>query len=278
MVFAASMAQISNPADPSARIVLNHSMAAIFANEVRLLYRMSRPAYAGTLINALIVVFALWNVTPRPLLMVWLVLVTAITTACFALYKAYFARAERANAAQVWANRYIIGATVMGCMWGLLGSVLLPEAEIPHQFLIVFLVGGMVASALVALTPVKAAFLGFMLPALLPLTIAIFVQGSNMHVFMGVLLLVFAAVMLVTFPIMHETHASSLRARFENSELLARLSQVNRDAAEANRQMAEQLGQQKKTEEALQRSTERLAALLDASPLAMVVLDADAVV
>jgi diguanylate cyclase (GGDEF)-like protein/PAS domain S-box-containing protein len=159
----------------------------------------------------------------------------------------------------------------MGCLWGLLGSVLLPAGEIMHQFLIVFVVGGMVASALVVLTPVRAAFLGFMLTALLPLAFAVFVQGGNIHIFMGVLLLVFTGVMLGTFPIMHGTHVNSLRMRFENSELVARLSQANHDSAEASRQLTEQIQHGKKSEEALQQSTVRLEALIEASPLAIIV-------
>ncbi|MBI4192304.1 MAG: EAL domain-containing protein [Betaproteobacteria bacterium] len=265
------MAQISNTAGTSVSSGPDHGEAAIYADQVRLLYRLSRPGYAGTLINALIVMFALWNVAPRLLLGVWLVLVTAIITARFSLYKAYSAREPQPQMAQLWANRFITGAAAMGCMWGLLGSVLFPPGEILYQFLIVFLVGGMVASALVVLTPVKPAFLAFMLPALLPLTVAVFIQGGHLHVLMGVLLLVFAAVMLGIFPIMHETHVSSLRMRFENSELVARLAEANRQAVDANRQLTEQLERQKKIEEALRQSTARLEALIEASPLAIIV-------
>ena len=267
------MALISDTTGSAASVGLDDRTASIFGEQVRLLYRLSRPAYAGTLINAVIIVLALWNVTPLPWLAVWLALVTAVTTWRFALYKTYFARELHPPEAPAFANRFVAGAIAMGCLWGVLGSVLLPQGEIMHQFLIVFVVGGMVASALVVLTPIKPAFLGFMLPALLPLTITILLQGSQMHLFMGVLLLVFAAVMLGAFPIMHETHVASLRTGFENSELVARLSVANHEAAGSNRQMAEQIQQQKKIEEQLHQSTERVEALIEASPLAIIVQD-----
>jgi diguanylate cyclase (GGDEF)-like protein/PAS domain S-box-containing protein len=265
------MALISDTADTSARIEPGPGEAVIFGDQVSLLYRLSRPAYAGTLIIAAIIGLALWNVTPRPWLVIWLVLVVVVTTARYLLYKAYFAREPQPPLARSWAERFVAGAIATGCLWGLLGSVLLPAGEIMHQFLIVFAVGGMVASALVVLTPVRAAFLGFTLTALLPLTFAVFVQGSNIHIFMGVLLLVFTGVMLGTFPIMHGTHVNSLRMRFENRELVARLSQANRESGEANRQLTEQIQHGQKSEEALRQSTERLEALIEASPLAIIV-------
>jgi len=268
----------SHTADTSTGTGLNHGAAAIYADQVRLLYRLSRIGYAGTLINAMIIALVLWNVAEQGLLVTWLVLVFVVTTARYALYKAYSVREPPPPAAPAWANRFVVGATVMGGLWGMLGSVLLPQNELMHQFLIVFLVGGMVASALVVLTPVRAAFLGYMLTALLPLTFAVFMQGGTIHAFMGILLLVFAAVMLGTFPIMYRTYMLSLRMRFENSELVALLSAANHQAATTNRQMSDQLEKQRKIEEALQQSTERLSATIDASPLAIVVYDENAIV
>jgi diguanylate cyclase (GGDEF)-like protein/PAS domain S-box-containing protein len=77
---------------------------------------------------------------------------------------------------------------------------------------------------------------------------------------------------------MHETHVSLLRSRFENSTLVMRLSEANREAAEANRQMAARILEQKRIEDALQRSTARSEALIEASPLAIIVQDERGVV
>ena len=44
----------------------------VYAERVRQLYRLSRPAYVGALINASILVFALWGVVSSTLLGAWL--------------------------------------------------------------------------------------------------------------------------------------------------------------------------------------------------------------
>ena len=73
----------------------------------------------------MVIAVALRNVTPLPSLLGWVVLVTVVTTiARYLLFKAYFARPRQAEEAPLWANRFSVAALVMGCMWGLLGSVL----------------------------------------------------------------------------------------------------------------------------------------------------------
>ena len=270
------MALASNTADTPADSGFNHRAPEIFAEQVHLLYRLSKPAYAGTLINILVMALALWNVTPLRSLVIWIALVTAINTARYWLYKAYFARAPQPQEARLWGNRFVAGTIAMGSMWGVLGTVLQPQSEIAYQFLIVFLIVAMVASALVVLTPVKSAFVGFTLPALLPVTIAAFVLGGGSHFYLGVLLLVYLVVLIGTYPLMHQSHVASLRMRYENAELIERLSEANREAAEANRGMTEQLRQREQADEALRRSTLKLEALIDASPLGIVVYDVDA--
>ena len=251
---------------------------AVFAEQVKLLFRLSRPSYGDTLAVAIITTFGLWHVVPRLALIGWFALVVVITAARYLAYRRYVSSNPPAHEARAWANRFIFGAVAMGCAWGALGALLLPPGEIEFQVLIVFAIAAMVASALVMLTPIRAAFLGFMLPALVPLIVTVFAQGNQIHILMGSILTAFAAVMLTTSPLMHRTHVTSLRRRFENSELVTRLSAANRLAQDANGQLSDQLAEQKKIELALQQSSARLDAVIDASPLAIIVEDQHGVV
>ena len=263
------MAFTSDTAAAPAEAALSAGAPEIFAEQVRLLYRLSKPAYVGTLVNVMVIAMALRNVVPLPSLLIWVALVTMVTLARYLLFKAYFARPLPVEDAPQWANRFSVAALVMGCMWGLLGSVLMPQEEIMYQFLIVFLIVAMVSSALVVLTPLKLPLLAFSMPALLPVIFAMFVQGGDVHFYMGVLLLVFVAVLIGTYPITHETHVASLRMRLENNALIAHLS-------EANLRQTRQIEQQKITDEALRQSTQKLEALIAASPLGIAVFDMEA--
>ena len=94
----AEAAPLSEP-DP------DHTAAAVFSEQVRLIYRLSRPVYAGTLAVALIMLLVLWNTVPAAPLLGWFTLVIAITAARHLLHRRYTLR-EHAHEAGFWAKWY----------------------------------------------------------------------------------------------------------------------------------------------------------------------------
>ena len=268
------MARSKQPLElaPATSPAPDETAAAVFAEQVRLLYGLSRPAYGGTLAVALIVVAGLWGEVATSILGSWFALVAAATAARFVLYRQY-GTAEPARDARSWSTRFVLGAVAMGSLWGVLGSLLLAATDWYYQLLIAFVIAGLVASALVVLTPVKRAFIGFTLAALLPVIMAMYAHGDSIHVFTAAILTAFLAVMMAACPIMHRTHVASLRTRFENADLVKRLSAANQTADDAIGQLHSQLEDQKRIEQALQEATDRVEALIAASPLAIIEFD-----
>ena len=134
----------------------------VYAEQVRQLYRLSRPAYIGALINSSILIFALWGVVAPGLLGTWLSAMFMVTGARYLLYRAYQSIQPPDTEAVRWASYFVAGAGAAGLLWGIAGSVLYPVASLPHQFLVIFLVGGMTMAAMVILAPVPVAFFAFM--------------------------------------------------------------------------------------------------------------------
>ena len=66
------MAPTSQPLELVPNIKPDATATAVFAEQVRLLYRLSLSTYGGTLAVALIVTCGLWNVAPNALLAAWL--------------------------------------------------------------------------------------------------------------------------------------------------------------------------------------------------------------
>jgi diguanylate cyclase (GGDEF)-like protein/PAS domain S-box-containing protein len=240
----------------------------VYAEQVRQLYRLSRPGYLGTLISSSILVFALWGIVSSTLLGAWITAMFVVTGARFLLYRAYRGLNPPDADARRWVRRFVTGAAAAGVLWGIAGSVLYPESSLPHQFLVIFLIGGMIVAAMVVLGPVRQAFLAFMLPALLLLVTTVFAQGSALHTFMGVLILVLLGVVLGTSPILTQIVRESLRVRFENSELVEQLSQ-------ANSELTERIHTQQGVEEALRQTSQKFEALIDASPISIIARDRD---
>jgi diguanylate cyclase (GGDEF)-like protein/PAS domain S-box-containing protein len=239
---------------------------AVFAEQVRHLYRLSRHGYAGTLINAGVLTLVLWDLVVTPLLVAWAAAIVVVIGARYALYRAYFRAPRPPEEAPVWARRFVIGATVTGMLWGFVGSALFPTSSMPHQFLVIFLIGGMVISAMVVLAPLRQAFLAYMVPAMALVTGTVLAQGTQLHLFMGVLLIVFMAVMLGTGPVLTEMMRESLRIKYENAVLVERASQ-------ANRELSEHMRAQQRVEESLRQSEQRYRCMFDANPMPMWIRD-----
>ena len=238
----------------------------VYAEQVRLLYRLSRPGYLGTLVNSSILVFALWGIVSNTLLGAWLTAIFLVTGARYLLYRAHQGTNPPDAEARRWARRFVLGAGAAGLLWGVSGSVLYPASSLTHQFFVIFLIGGMVLAAMVVLGPVRQAFLAYALPAMLLLVATVFAQDTPLHTFMGVLILVLLGVALGTSPILTGMVRDSLRAKFENSLLVEQLSQ-------ANRELSERVGAQESAEEVLRQTSQQLEALIDASPISIMARD-----
>jgi signal transduction histidine kinase len=130
---------------------------------------------------------------------------------------------------------FTVGSGVAGMIWGLTGVLLFPSESVVHQIFLEFLLGGMAAGAVVALSPLLSAFLAFFLPTLLPITIQLFVQGTTVSIAMGLLMLCFAGVLLTMARHYHASLIQSLQLRFDNLDLVQSLSVAKEQAEAANR-------------------------------------------
>jgi len=240
----------------------------IHAQAVRHLYRLSRPGYAATLINSGVLVFALWGLIPAFLLGGWLCAIYATTAARYLLYREFLRISPPPAEARRWGRRFVVGAGVAGLLWGAAGAGLFPTSSVPHQFLLIFMIAGMVTGAMVVLAPVRHAFLAYALPALAMSTATVFAQGTSLHLFIGALLVVYLAVVVATGKAISDIMRESLRVRFENAALVSRMS-------DANRELSERIAEQQRFEEIMRQATQRFEALIEASPLAIIVCDAE---
>ena len=246
---------------------------AIYAEQVRQLYRLSRSTYAASILAAIVVVAAMWDaVAPLPLLL-WAGALVAIMGARFALYRAYLKRNPPDSQAQRWCAYFIAGAAAGGALWGILGSALYPSDAMPQEFLVIFIVGGMVITAVLVLAPIHNAFLAFLAPAMLPIIPAVFAQGTTVHFYMGIMLLVLMVVLLGTGPRVSEMIRDAIGMKFENTELVTQLSQSHAASRVANLQLNDQIYAQRVMAEELRQASQKLAALIEASPLAIIVRD-----
>jgi PAS domain-containing protein len=227
-----------------------------------------RPAYLGTVINAAIIVFALWGGCARRCSRLGAVL--AVIAARYVRTFLHLGEPQNADM-RAWARYFVIGAGAMGCSWGFSGPRSSPKS-ILHQFIVIFS-GGMAVSAMVILALLRRAF--FVCAARCSRGRYGFAQASTMHVFMGLLLVVFLGVLLGAGPMLSDIMLESLRVKFENAALLDQLSEAHSRSSVDNQDLTERFVSQQQTAEELRLASQKLEALVDASPLAIVLRDAE---
>jgi two-component system, sensor histidine kinase len=149
------------------------------AELVGLAYNQSPAAFIGTLLNGVIITWALWEVVSHFSLVVWLITLFVITAVRALLVWRYHSAAPDAD--QVWAWRLLLigGVAAAGLIWGAAGIVLFPSHS-PSQVLLMFLLGGMAVAAVVVLAPVISAFFVFIVLALTPIGVQFLLQGEQL--------------------------------------------------------------------------------------------------
>ncbi|CAI8782141.1 sensor histidine kinase [Methylocaldum szegediense] len=230
----------------------------IRAAQIKLLYQQVPSGLIATAINAAIVVLILWQEASRPLLSAWLLAIGASVYARYRLLRAY-ARANPTSAdATPWARSFLLGVAANGVLWGFAGYFLFVEHSYVHQLFLGFVLGGMVAGAMSTLSPFPKAFSLFLLPTLLPYTVRVLSHGGDVHLAMGVMLLLFASLMWMISERLHATVAESLRLRFDNLDLVSDLTSARDRQKAVNEALAVEIAEKQRAQCELQESCEKL--------------------
>lgn len=242
------------------------TQAALRDERVRLLYRLSRAGYVGTLLAALLVGVSAHGVLSPTALLAWLTAVAVVTAARLVIYRRFVALPAGGGGLAPWGRVFVAGALVMGGLWGWLAVLWLPHAGLAQQLLVVMVIAVMVVMAAVVLAPVRLACFGFALAALLPTVTVTLQQPGLVYQLVAGVQALFGLVVCTLAELMHRAHERELQLRCAQQRLVTQLSA-------ANAALRERVAAQGVTEEQLRSSTARLDALVDASPLAIVVQD-----
>lgn len=219
-------------------------MAAISASDgarlqtarVATLFEVARPAYVATLANAVILLVALWEPIPTPILVGWFAVLAAMTLARIAIQRQYL-RAASAGAPGKWEGRFAIGALAAGAVWAFPPAVFFSELDPLRQMAVVFVIGGSIIGAAGVYAPSITAFYGFSTLPFLAVMLQLATQTGRTYQLLALMVLVFGGVIVRVFRDIHGNVVRTLRTQIENQALLERLSTSEallRDAIESH--------------------------------------------
>ena len=143
-----------------------------------------------------------------------------------ALNRAYHMRRPGAEGAQRWEGYFCLASAGIGAAWGLTVMLLYPARAQLHEILIPFLIGSVAMGLPPALAPSPRSFACLILPIFAPMIGLLFSQGGAFNTSAGILILVFAAVLLALYLSSNRALTETLRFGRENESLLEQVKEA----------------------------------------------------
>lgn len=224
-------------------------------------------ALLASLFNGALVVAIFDGAVPRSHLVGWYALMLTMVAVRMVLWRRYLRHRHRWDAGTLrhWQRLAVVGSAISGLLWGAAGIAFgIATGEMGH-LVMGFLLGGMGAGAVAALTPVLPAFYAFLLPAVVPFALGLTVSGERPHLGMAAACVVYLFGIILLGRQFHQLLVQSLRLRFENTDLVRTLEERVRqrtDALEAiNARLSLDISERRRAEAALEQSAARQSAV-----------------
>jgi signal transduction histidine kinase/ActR/RegA family two-component response regulator len=226
----------------------------IRAAQVNLLYRQLPSALLATIVNAFILVAVLRNEVSQAFLIVWLLVVLLVASGRYAQRRAYLLRSSATVESPRWRDRHLYGVVANGVLWGIAGFFFFTSHSYIHQVFLAFVLMGMVSGSVSTLSPVRGAYLVFLLPALSPYAVRLLRYGDELHLAMAGMLILYVTMMAMIGHRLNVSVADSLRLRFDNLDLLDDLTLAKQRQELANQELAAQVAEKHSAQDALQKA------------------------
>jgi PAS domain S-box-containing protein len=218
-------------------------------------FSLSFAAALGGVICGLIIVVALWDSVSRANMLGWFIGFSALYASRQALAWAFHKASPSAAQILPWARWYSVGAIAIGLGWGVAGVLLFPTDTALHKSVLALFIAGATCVATVHHMPTTA-YLPVILAMLIPLSGRFFYQGGEDHVTVGVLILMYAAVLILIGRMMHSINTESLILRFANTDLVHSLQ-------EQKSELKAQIDERIRLEDAIRESEEKYRQLAE---------------
>jgi signal transduction histidine kinase len=208
--------------------------ARVATEQVRQLYRQGVFVLLANVFNAVIVTGALWHAVGHGLLLGWTAAMSIMAVIRWRLRHAYMAVPRVPSETGTWARRAVAGSCAAGVLWGMAGGLFPTEGSLVAQLVVVFVLGGMGASAAGTISCYLPAFYGYFLPSILPLVVKLAWLGDRAHLSLSAMAALFVVLMSGVARNISRALVASFRLRFENQDLVNDLARAKRDLLEVN--------------------------------------------
>ncbi len=203
----------------------------------------------------------------------WFLWATAVTFIRFITIVGYHRR-EPDSDPETWARLVIAANLLAGVQWGLLGTLLFPDASGYRQLFTIMVITCFVGGSVTAYAAVRGAHEALSIPATIPTAINLFFVQDGVHALEGVTALFFCFAIVFYARKMNSHATESFRLQMERDELLTLTGLLNEKLQRENRELAHRAAVRGMSVESARERAGRLETLFENSPLPQIECDA----
>jgi len=208
---------------------------------------------------------------------VWFLWATAVTFFRFMTIVAYRRRLPGSEP-RSWAQLVIAGNFLAGVQWGILGTLLFPEAHGYRQLFTIMVIICFVGGSLTPYASVRGAHEALSIPATIPTAINLFFVQEGIHWFAGVTALFFCFAIVYYARKLNRHIEDRFRLEIERDALLELTAALNEKLERENKELAHRAAVRGMSVESARERAGRLETLFENSPLAQLECDENGVI
>ena len=244
------------------------------ALQVDELYRLAPTAAGFSYFGALLTLGVLIQTGDIGRGSVWFLWATAVTFFRFMIAVAYRRRAPDSDP-DAWAHLVIAANFLAGIQWGVLGTILFPEASGYRQLFTMMVITCFVGGSLTAYASVRWAHEALSIPATIPTAINLFFVQQGVHWFAGAMAIFFCFAIVYYARKQTAYIEDRLRLEMERDGLLELTTLLNQKLERENKELAHRAAVRGISVESARERVGRLETLFEHSPLPQLECDAN---
>lgn len=194
------------------------------SRQLEFLYKQNQLAALSAFVSGLLLCWILWDVISHERIITWLTILFIASIGRVMLVMQFNKQRVPQEQNSAWRKRIIIVAALFGAIWGSASLFLFAENSIPHIAFMGLVIVGIAGGAVPYLSAVWPVYLLTAMPATLFFALRLFVLGGEIPTSMGLLVLIFTAMMIFTSWRMRETVIESINLRFDKETMARDLS------------------------------------------------------
>ena len=195
-------------------------------------------------IAVFITTWFLWGTVSHTLIIIWAVFMLLQTAFWVLLVETYKKRQPTVEEAPKWIRAFPIAAFGIGIGWGVIAFWPGLLEDFTTTVFVSIMVIGVVAAALGVMSPYFRAFIIFAASALLPYSIAFYLEGGQFFYTLSAMFVLYLFAISLSGTNMHRSVRRSIELRLENTDLVKSLTDKNLQAEQA-RETAENANRSK---------------------------------